>query len=248
MNASVPRAAAMTLAAGLLVCGTFSAQAQDTVVQKDGQRREGLVTAVRGDSVRIKVGPAETGVPLDKVASVEKEAPPAFTKATEAWSAGNSAEALAELKPLVETFKGLPTPWAQRSLSMLAEVYLAEGQSAQADETLKEFRKFYPASASSLDLLLGRLALSRKDVVSARQKIEPLASAARQVKLPGGDDAPLHSQALFLMGQIDEESGDKPRALENYLLVATIFNDDPKSAAAATERAKALEEEKVVVP
>ena len=247
MKASVPRFLAAVLAVGSFMSAGVVC-AQDTVVLKDGQRREGVVTGVRAGSVRIKVSPAETGVPLDKVASVEKEAPPAFAKATADWSAGKGAAALAELKPLAETFKGLPTPWAQRSLSMLAEVYLAEGKTAEADAVLKDFRALYPESASSLDLLLGQLALSRKDISSARQKIEPLASSARQTKLPGGSDAAVQSQALFLMGQIEEASGNKSQALENYLLVTTIFNDDPKSTTSAAERASVLEGEKVLVP
>ena len=247
MKASVPRFLATVLAAALCVV-PVGAWSQDTVVQKDGGRREGEVTGVRGGSVRIKIGPAETGVPLDKVASVEKEAPPAFEKATEDWSAGNAAAALAALEPLAENFKGLPTPWAQRSLSMLAEIYLAEGKTAEADAVLKDFRTFYPGAASSLDLLLGQLALSRQDISSARQKIEPLAAAARQSKLPAGSEPTVQSQALFLMGRIEEASGDKPRALENYLLVTNIFNDDPKSTASAAERASALEGEKVLVP
>lgn len=247
MKASVPRFTAALLAAGFCLAAG-AAGAQDTVVQKDGQKREGTVTGVRAGAVRIKVGPAETGVPLDKVASVDKVAPEAFAKATADWSAGKNAEALAGLQPLAENFKGLPTPWAQRSLSMLAEIYLAEGKTAEADAVLNDFRTFYPESASSLDLLLGELALSRNDISSARQKIEPLAAAARQAKLPGGSDAAVHSQALFLMGRVEEASGDKPRALENYLLVANIFNDDPKSTASAASRAAVLEEEKVLVP
>lgn len=247
MKASVPRFAATLLAAALWMAAGV-AGAQDTVVQKDGQKRVGTVTGVRDGVVRIKVGPAETGVPLDKVASVDKEPPAAFVKATADWSAGKNAEALAGLQPLAETFKGLPAPWAQRSLSMLAEAYLAEGKTAEADTVLQDFRTFYPESASSLDLLLGQLALSRNDIPSARQKIEPLVATARQTKLPGGSDAAVHSQALFLMGRIEEASGDKPRALENYLLVANIFNDDPKSTASAANRAAVLEGEKALVP
>jgi len=227
---------------------SFPVDAQDVVVLQDGQRREGVITGVRAGQVRIKVGPAETGVPLDKVASVEKAAPEAFAKATSEWASGNAASAFAGLKPLADSFKGLPTPWAQRSLSMLAEVLLAQGKPTEADAVLNEFRTLYPDSSSSLDLLLAQLALSRKDAEGARQKIEPLAKAAREAKLPGGSESAVQSQALFLMGQVEEASGDKSRALENYLLVTTIFNDDPKSTASAAERASALEREKVLVP
>jgi hypothetical protein len=50
------------------------------------------------------------------------------------------------------------------------------------------------------------------------------------------------------MGNVLEQSDQKPEALENYLLVTTIFNKDNASAAQAEVRAKALAEEKVIVP
>jgi hypothetical protein len=50
------------------------------------------------------------------------------------------------------------------------------------------------------------------------------------------------------MGRVLEQADQKSEALENYLLVTTIFNKDNASAAQAADRAKALTEEKVIVP
>jgi hypothetical protein len=56
------------------------------------------------------------------------------------------------------------------------------------------------------------------------------------------------SQALCLMGEIQEGAGEKSEALGNYLLVTTIFKNDPSSSTRAAARAEALEKEKVIVP
>lgn len=246
MKASTPRS--LMFSAALALAGISASHAQDVVMQKDGQRREGVVTAVRADAIRLKVGPVETAIPLANVQSVEMAAPADYQAAIASWLNGNAAVTLAKLEPLVQKFKGLPTGWAERACSLLPEVYLAEGRTADADAALADFQKLYPGSAASSDLLLARLAISKKDFETARQKLLPIVEAAKKTMLPSGSEAVSHSQALVLMGRVQEASGEKSEALENYLLVATIFKNDPSSATQAAERASALEEEKIIVP
>jgi tetratricopeptide (TPR) repeat protein len=245
MKASIPRA---LLAAALLGVSFADASAQDAVVLKDGQKREGEITGVRAGAVRVKIGPAETSFPLSNVQSVTMAEPAAYTAAVEAWQKGDAASALAQLEKLVAAYEGLPVAWAERACSLLPEVYLAEGRTADAEKAFAKFQQLYPASGASSDLLLARLAISKNDFDTARAKLEPIVSRARQTLLPAGTDAAAMSQALFLMGQVHENAGEKPEALESYLLVTTLFKNDPASAARADERARALADEKILVP
>ena len=246
MKASIPRS--WFVAVALLLVPFNLLKAQDVIVQKDGQRREGEITGVKADAVRIKIGPVETAVPMANVQSVEKVAPADFDAANELWRAGNAAGALAKLEPLTQKFSGLPTPWAERATSLLPELYISQSRAADAEAAFRNFQKLYPAAGSSSDLLLARLALAKKDSVTARAKLTPLVEAAKQTKLPAGADAVAMSQALCLMGEIQEDAGEKSEALGNYLLVTTIFKNDPSSATRAATRAEALEKEKVIVP
>jgi hypothetical protein len=246
MKASIPRF--WFVAVALLLVPFNLLKAQDVIVQKDGQRREGEITGVKADAVRIKIGPVETAVPMANVQSVEKVAPADFDAANELWRAGNAAGALAKLEPLTQKFSGLPTPWAERATSLLPELYISQSRAADAEAAFRNFQKLYPAAGSSSDLLLARLALAKKDSATARAKLTPLVEAAKQTKLPAGADAVAMSQALCLMGEIQEDAGEKSEALGNYLLVTTIFKNDPSSATRAATRAEALEKEKVIVP
>ena len=246
MKASIPRF--WFVAVALLLAPFNLLKAQDVIVQKDGQRREGEITGVKADAVRIKIGPVETAVPMANVQSVEKVAPADFDAANELWRGGNAAGALAKLEPLTQKFSGLPTPWAERATSLLPELYISQSRAADAEAAFRNFQKLYPAAGSSSDLLLARLALAKKDSVTARAKLTPLVEAAKQTKLPAGADAVAMSQALCLMGEIQEDAGEKSEALGNYLLVTTIFKNDPSSATRAAARAEALEKEKVIVP
>ncbi|MEI8293793.1 MAG: hypothetical protein WCG66_07350 [bacterium] len=246
MKASIPRFCFAT--ATCLVLSTWTATAQDVIVQKDGQLREGEITGVKPDAIRIKIGPAETAVPLANVQTVRKAAPTDFDAANSLWQSGNAAEALAKLEPLAQKFSGLPTPWAERASSMLPELYIALGRTSDAETSFQNFQKFYPKAGSSSELLLARLAVAKKDLSTARARLEPLVQAAKQTKLPAGAEAVTMSQALCLMGEVQQQTGEKPEALENYLLVTTLFKNDPASLSRAAIRAEALQKEKVIVP
>jgi hypothetical protein len=68
------------------------------------------------------------------------------------------------------------------------------------------------------------------------------------VKLPGGPEAVSYSQAICLLGDVQNQAGEKSAALANYLLVTTLFNDDASSAKRAAEQAEILQSEKTIVP
>ena len=106
MNASAsPLCRAALLA---LWVTTVSLLAQDLVIQKDNQRREGEVLGVSEGKLRIKIGPAETSLPMEQVASVVKAPPTEYEDALKAWQSGNAEKTLSLLKPVVDTFRGLP--------------------------------------------------------------------------------------------------------------------------------------------
>ena len=246
MKASVPRL--LSLIALLFACEIGQLKAQDAVVQKDGQTREGAIQGMKAGGIRIKVGPVETVIPMANVASVRMDPPADFQAASAAWSKGDAVGALPKLAALVSNFKGLPTEWAERACSMLPEVYISLGKIPEAEASYVEFTKLYPGSGSSSDLLLARLAVTKKDFRGARARLEPMVKSAKSTLLPKGAESVPMSQALVLMGRINEEAGEKSEALENYLLVTTIFHNDPSTYAQALERANILQKDKVLVP
>ena len=245
MKASVSPA---TTIFALLALSCLTAIAQDVIVQKDAQRREGQITGVKADIVRIKIGPVDTGVPLTAIASVSMAPPKAFVETLAAWQAGETKKALSLLTPLVATFNGLPTKWAERSSALLAEALLADGQVAQAETAFADFQKVYPDAASTADVGLARLAIEKKDFSGAREKLVPIFEKAKATKLAGPGDSTVFGQALYLLGQVHEASAENSEALENYLLVTSLFHEDKAVAQKARARADALAEKSVIVP
>jgi len=245
MKASVSPA---PLAIAILGIALGAAVAQDAVVQKDGQRRDGQILGVRTDSIRLKVGPVETGIPMANVASVTMEPPKAFDQALEAWQKGNAAGTITVLKPLVENFLGLPTKWASRAAALLGEAYLSDGKIAEAEAAFGNFQKAYPDAANSADVGLARLAIAKKDFETARTKLAPIVEAAQKKLSPASGESAVLGQALLLMGEVQESSGENSAALANYLLAATVFREDKVVVAKAEDRANALREKNVIAP
>lgn len=247
MKASVSPAVAIFVA--LLLSGVpLCSHAQDVILQKDGQRREGQILGLKTDTVRIKVGPVETGIPLSNVASVTMAAPKAYDDALAQWQKGDAAKTLALLTPLVENFNGLPTGWAERASALLGEVFLSTGQVDKAETAFANFQKLYPSAASTADVGLARLAIAKKDFEGARVKLVPIVEKAKSTKVPDPAESAVYGQALFLLGQVQESSSENAEALENYLLAVTLFHEDKAVVAKAEERANALKEKSVIVP
>jgi len=247
MKASVSPVAAI-FAVWLLASVAPVCRAQDAVVQKDGQRREGQILGLKSGAIRIKIGPAETGIPMANVASVTMAAPKAYTDALALWQKGDAAKTLPVLAPLVENFSGLPTPWAERACALLGEVYLAASQVDKAEAAFADFQKLYPDAGSSVDIGLAELAIAKKDYDGARAKLVPIVEKAKATKLPDSDTSAVYGQALYLLGQVQESSAENAEALENYLLAVTLFHEDQAVVAKAAERANALKEKNVIVP
>ena len=247
MKASVSPAAAI-FAVFLLASVPRTGWADDVVVQKDGQRREGQIHGVKADAIRIQIGPAETGIPMSSVASVIMAPPKEYTDALALWQKSDATKTLLLLAPLVEKFNGLPTKWAERGSSLLGEIYIASGQIDKAEAALAAFQKLYPNAGTSADVTLAQLAIAKKDYDGARAKLVPIVEKAKATKLPDSGTGAVYGQALYLLGQVQESSAENAEALENYLLAVTLFHEDEAVAAKAAERANALKEKSVIVP
>jgi tetratricopeptide (TPR) repeat protein len=245
MKASVSPAATIFT---LLALSCLAAFGQDAVVQKDGQRREGQITGVKAGIIKLKVGPVETGIPLTNVTSVSMSAPKAYTDTLAAWQAGDAKKTLGLLAPLVENFSGLPTKWAERAGALLGEAYLAAGDVAKAEAAFGEFQKAYPLAGTGADVGLARLAIEKKDFAAARAKLTPIVEKAKATKLAESGENAVFGQALFLLGTVQEASAENSEALENYLLVTTLFSEDKAVTQKAADRAKVLADKKVIVP
>jgi tetratricopeptide (TPR) repeat protein len=239
------------LFAGALAFGSFSqSHAQDRIVMKSGQNREGRILGSNGTSIQIQMGAGSIGIPLAQTVRVEMAAPAELKTAQEAVAKSSYAAALTTTKGLVEKYRGLPTEWMQQTTALLGDVYVGMNDLAKAEEAYKDFQKYYPdAGTSRVDTGMARIAIARKDYATARSKLDPVAEKALKEKHVSPETAAGYGQVFLLLGQCKESAGDYAGALQDYLRTVTIFPQDSLATATAQERADAIRKEhKVTVP
>lgn len=220
----------------------------DRIALKDGSVRDGTVVAVEDKGLRFQVGPAKTLIPMDRIASVEMDPPEAYTEAIEKWSGGDQQSALSLLEPVVSRFRGLPIPWAELASAQLGDLYLANDKMEEAKEAFTAFQRAYPDAKNLATVGLARLALERGEAGVAKIQITPVVETARKKLAPEGAEGPGFAQACYIMGRALEEEGNLPEALENFLLVQTVYYQDPSTLKLSQQRAQALIDQGVRVP
>jgi len=211
-------------------------------VLRTNQVQAGKITGVRNNNVMVAIPGGEQGIPLAVIARVEMAEPAAATAGRNALRAGDAAKAIASLKPVVDQFKGLPTPWAEEITGLLGEAYIAAKDLTKAEAAFNDLRKFYPNARGTgrADVSMAAIDVARKNYAAARKRLDPIADAALKARDINAQDGAAYGLAFLLLGQIHEAEGRLPDALESYLRTVTIFHHDAAAAEDAHKRADAL--------
>jgi tetratricopeptide (TPR) repeat protein len=222
----------------------------DVVTTIDNRRQEVKVVGVNGTNLQVQIGAGTLGIPLASIKEVQMPPPPELAQAQQAFAGKQYRRALTLASGVVEKFRGIPADWAQLATAMIGDIYVAMNDLPKAEAAYKEFQRLYPGAGSlQADVGIARIAVSKKDFATAKQKLEPIATEAlKEQNIPRGK-ALAYSQTFFILGEVKEAEGNPVGALEDYLRTVTIFHHDPASVAAAQERADALRKDRnVVVP
>ena len=233
-----------------VLIGAVTMVRADIVTTTDNRRQEVKVIGVSGSTLQVQVGAGTLGLPLASIKEVQMAAPPELAQAQQAFAAKDYKRALSLITQLTEKYKGMPAEWAQLATGMLGDLYVALNELPKAEVAYKEFQRLYPGGGSlQADVGMARIAASKKDFATARQKLEPITAQALKEKNVSRLHAYAYSQAFLVLGQVKESEGNAPGALEDYLRTVTIFHHDPAAVSAAQERADALRKDhKVTVP
>ena len=207
--------------------------------------QEGRITGVQGDSILLNLpNNGKTSVSLALVDHVEAAAPPAVKTGLDAYSAGAYDKALADLKPVGDTFRGLPTSWAQQTLAALGNIYLEKNDISKAEAAFNDYRRYYPRAPGNqlqLSVAQARLAFAKNNSAQARLALDAIVQAALKApaEVTRGDGA-AYGQAFYLLARLQERENNYQGALENYLRVITLFYQDAAVAGRAQKGADDL--------
>ena len=236
----------------LLAAGAFGQQDADIVVAGVPQRVK--VVAISGPVLVIRTEAGDRPIQLAQISDVRMAAPPEWAAGYQAYQAKDYGKALGLVKNVTDRFRGLPgtgSPWAQQAAAFLVEIHLALKDAGRAEIEYGAFTKAYPAGGSVQGEVIGaRIALAKKNVAVAKQKLSPITEAALKEKSGPSASALAYSQAFLVSGQIKETEGNLAGALEDYLRTVTIFYQDRGAVALAQEKADSLRKQhpEIAVP
>lgn len=216
--------------------------------------QQGTVLGASSAGVKIQIGAQTLTLPPAMFESFQMAPPPEYAAGYQAYTAGDLPKALSSIRSVTDRYKGLPTDWAQYATGMLGDILVATGDYTNAEAAYNDFKKLYAAGGGSptSEVGLARIAVAKKDTATAKAKLEPIIDEALKAKTIPQAKGLAYSQAFLVSGQLKEEEGNLPGALEDYLRTVTIFYHDRAAANTAQQKADALrsrdKEHPVTVP
>jgi tetratricopeptide (TPR) repeat protein len=236
----VPRQLLFLFVTALLI-SRWPAHGQETITLRSGQTQAVTILGVGDGGIKVQIGDAQMVEPFSNLTAVTMSPPPEFAAAAAAYGQGDLQGALGIANSLVQSYRGLPTDWARQAMLMVGDIDVSLGQLPQAQAAYKDYQAAYPGGdATALNIGLASIDVANKDLDSAKAKLAPVLNNALATRNPPASTGALIGRAYLVSGEIKEQSGDFPGALEDYLRTVTIFPQDRTAAAGAQQRADAL--------
>ena len=224
--------------------GAAGAQAAFKVRGSAAGVQQGVVLGASAAGVQIRIGAQTITLPPAMFESFQMAAPPEYAPGVQAYVAGELPKALGAIRSVTDRYKGLPTDWAQYATGLLGDIYVATADYPKAEAAYADFKKLYAAAAggavSTSEVGLARIAVAKKDLATAKAKLDPITTEALAEKSIAPAKAMAYSQAFLVSGQLKEQEGNLQGALEDYLRTVTIFYHDRTAVTAAQQKADAL--------
>ena len=203
--------------------------------------QQGVVLGAGPTGVKIAIGAQSITLQPAMFEQFQMAPPPEYAAGYKAYTAHDYKTALAQIKSVTDKYKGLPTDWAQYATSLLGDIYVAMEDLPKAEAAYNDYKRVYPGAGSlQSEVGLARIAMAKKDYPTAKQKLEPITAAALKEKNITNANGPAYGHAFLASGELKEQDGNLPGALEDYLRTVTLFYHDRAAVLSAHERADAL--------
>jgi TolA-binding protein len=217
----------------------------DLIFTRDGIVHTGEVARVDAEGVFLKLPVGELKLFKTDIARVQIDKPAAYDTAVAALKSQKFSEALNHLKPLVERYSGLSVPWIEQAMLQLGEAYLGVGDSAAAKRTYDAFAKLYPGSprAAAVEVKYARVLVAQKDCARATELLKKFLEPRLKSHFLTDEQTTAVAEALVLLGDCQRAAGLLNDALDNFLMVLTLFNtDDERTTEAKYKAAQTFEQ------
>ncbi|MDX6765404.1 MAG: tetratricopeptide repeat protein [Candidatus Methylacidiphilales bacterium] len=235
----------VTLAAFLIA--SHAAQAQDKIVLKDGSPSNGEITAYdpASGAVTFKNDKGTVPYPAATLSKVELGERPEFAKGVAAVSEERYAEGVDLLKPLVDKFLGIDSPWVPQAAAYLADALAKTGKTFDSEQLADKIVKSYPNSIFRYQGMISKAASlsAKKNYDEALTLLAEVEKAVPQTAAPDARTMQILGDLFYNRAIIYKAKGDKAKAYESFLTVSSLYHKPAKRAKLALAEAEALRKE-----
>lgn len=246
MSNAIHKWAAAGMAAALLIASDARA-AQDKIILKAGAPATGEIIAfnAQANTVTLKTAQGEIPYPMANISRVELAERPAAAEGITAAAEERYPEAVEKLQPLVDKFLGLDAPWVPQAAGVLADALARTGKTFESEKLADAILKAYPNSVFRFQGMIAKASslIARKQLDQALAVLEEVEKALPPSAAPDRRTMQILSSLHFSKGQIYKAKGDKARAFESFLTVASLYHEPARRAAQALAEAEALKKE-----
>lgn len=244
-NSIHPWAAAGIVAALLIASDALAAQ--DKITLKAGAPVTGEVIRYNAsaNTVTVKTAQGEIPYPMANITRVELAERSEVSNGIADALAERHADAVSKLQPIVDRFLGLDIPWVIQAAGVLADSLAQTGNTFESEKLADAILKAYPNSVFRLQGTIAKAStlIARKEYEPALKLLEEVEKALPATAVPDQSTMQILSNLHFNKAQIFKAKGDKARAFESFLTVASLYHEPAKRAAQALAEAEALKKE-----
>lgn len=228
----------------VLVNASVSHASQDKIILKAGAPVEGEIIAFnpQANTVTLRTDKGEIPYPMANIARLEMQERPQVAEGLALAAEDKLAEAVAKLKPVVDQFLGLDVPWVPQAAAALAEALARSGKTFDSEQLADRIAKAYPNSVYRLQGEIAKASslLARQQADQALQVLMEVEKNILPSPAPDLSTRQILSSLYFTKGQIFKAKGDKARAYEAFLTVASLYHLPASRAAQAMQEAEEL--------
>lgn len=238
-------AAFLTAAATLIASHAVAAQDKIFLRAGDPVIGEILIYNTQSNTVTIRTEKGEIPYPMGNITRIELAERPAAAAGISAAVEERYSEAIEKLKPLVDSYLGLEAPWVAQAAGVLAEVLARTGKTFESEKLAEAILKTYPNSDFRFQGIIAKASslIARQQLDSALALLVEVENAFPPTAAPDASSMQILSNLHFSKGQIYKAKGDKAKAYESFLTVASLYHQPAKRAAQALAEAEALRKE-----
>lgn len=200
----------------------------------------GEVVGVEADGVLLKLpGLGQIKVYKADIQQLQLDKPARYDAALADLQKGAYQSAAEGLKFVADKYGGLNVPWVKEAMLRLGDAYAGLGDFAKARAAFDDFAQRYPDAVqdAGLDVKFARVLVEQKDYAKAAPILTKFLEPLLKQEYLADEKQRAVAEALVLLGDCQRATNLSDKALDNYLLVVTLFDVDAARTAEARYKA-----------